>query len=61
VPARDAASLRAAVHFLATNPAARERLGAAARLRYMRDFTRRAFAERLCEILAGSGTAGARA
>ncbi|MBL8484252.1 MAG: glycosyltransferase family 4 protein, partial [Rhodocyclaceae bacterium] len=47
VPARDAASLRAAVHFLATNPAARERLGAAARLRYMRDFTRRAFAERL--------------
>ena len=50
IPWRDSAALAAAVRSLAGDAKSRRQLGLAARSRYEREFTRRAFAERLCKI-----------
>lgn len=51
VPPGDAQALATAVLFLATNHGACEQLGCAASARYAREFTREAFADRICDLL----------
>ncbi len=51
VSRQDAQALAKAVNDLEADEAVCQRLGSAARLRYEHEFTRRAFAERLCSVM----------